>query len=115
MDWDIMNKYDADGVAGGGSRSVVLDIDTDIVLENLASMSQVLTNEQQALLKGFSLSGAWSSSNATLVQEKVDLINASFKQMKEIIEKLQNKVNKYVENTVAADTVNFNNGEGGAE
>ena len=115
MDWNLMDKYvPVDGLVGaaGGdaSRNVVLDIDTDIVLENLEAMAKALTDEQQSLLSGFSLSGAWTSTNATLVQEKVEQINASFAKMQGIIEKLQNKVNTYVTNTVEADTVRFNDG-----
>ena len=110
MDWNLMDKFDvADvGVSGGAGSIVVLDIDTDIVLENLTAMSKALTEEQQSLLSGFSLSGACTSTNATLVQEKVAQINASFAEMQTIIETLQNKVNTYVTNTVEADKVTFN-------
>ena len=116
MNWDLMDKHDVvdAGLSGGdASRNVVLDIDTDIVLENLESMAKALTDEQQSLLSGFSLSGAWTSSNATLVQEKVEQINASFAEMQGIIETLKSKVNTYVTNTVEADKVTFTNGEAG--
>ena len=113
MNWDLMNKYDADmgaTVGGAGGRDVILDIDTDIVLTNLSSMSKALSVVQDKLLSGFSLSGAWTSSNANLVQEKVVEINDSFAEMQCIIEELIKKLESYVTNTVEADKVTFTDG-----
>ena len=121
MNWDLMDKYDAVDVggatgavaaAGAASRDVELDIDTDVVLDNLDKMAKALTTEQQSLLAGFSLGGAWSSTNATLVEEKVEAINKSFAEMQGIIEELKNKVNTYVTNAIEADKVNFTSGSG---
>ncbi len=114
LDLREMNmEYEASAGASS-SRNVVLDIDTDIVLESLANMASVLDDNQKKLLSGFDLAGAWSSTNASTVIAKVGEINASFTTMQTIIESLQTKVNSYVQNTIDADKVTFNGGEEGS-
>ena len=78
MNWDLMDKHDVvdAGLSGGdASRNVVLDIDTDIVLENLESMAKALTDEQQSLLSGFSLSKVNTYVTNTVEADKVTFTN----------------------------------------
>ena len=105
------DKYYLDGVGGG--RDIELHIDTDVVLDNLNKMATVLDNKKTALLNGFSLGSAWQSSNASLVEQKINEIDASFTEMQKIIDSLKEKVNSYVTGTIEADTVTFN-GESGS-
>ena len=80
----------------------------DVVLENLNKMATTLTDERRSLLDGFTLGGAWKSSNATMVEQKIQEISDSFDEMLKIIEDLKTKVDSYVQNTIEADTVNIN-------
>lgn len=93
------------------ARDVILEIDTDAVLEQLTIMKNVLGEQERALLQDFGdvLSTAWKSGNATLVADKIEEINTSFTTMAGIIDKLVEKVNSYVTNVKKAEEVTFNN------
>jgi hypothetical protein len=108
MEWKLNKFYEPDGFASDGGRNVELEIDTDVVLENLNKMATTLTDERRSLLDGFTLGGAWKSSNATMVEQKIQEISDSFDEMLKIIEDLKTKVDSYVQNTIEADTVNIN-------
>ncbi len=94
-----------DGYSG---RNVELSIDTDAVTENLNSMASILKENEIKLKNSVGLESAWTSTNSTIVNDKMGEIDNSFAEMQGIIEKLQKKVEKYVENTLAADKVNIN-------
>lgn len=112
MFFNLNNKYDEAGDAGGG-RVVALKIDTDVVRNKLAEMATVLDEQQQNMLKSFDLSGAWSSDHASELITKVAEINTSFTTISNIIKSLETKVNSYVTNVEAADNVSFNVGTEG--
>ena len=91
-------------------RTINLDIDTDVVLAEFGKIKEAIEGFETTGISDFNLTGAWESGNANTVAEKVEEISNSIASIKEIIGTLQKKVESYVSNVVASDTVNFNSG-----
>ena len=104
---NLYNKTDDSYSMSTIAREVDLSIDTDAVMTAINQISTALNSFKT--LESFNLKGAWESDNATKVMGKLGEIKVSISDMKDILEKLSNKVNSYLTNIKKSDSVLFEN------